>query len=80
MEKKSRRENFFLDNDLDENIVVVRGTIKMSWVFIGLSILINIHTRKGRKGMWRILVMDGVSKHVHEEFIHLLILDYLGCF
>lgn len=70
---KSHLEKFFLYNDLDGKVAIaVSGTgynndeLSLHWLEH-----FDKHTRKKRKGVWRTLVMDGASSHVHEEFIRL---------
>ncbi len=70
---KSHLEKFFLQNDLDGKVAMAISDTGYNNDELSLHWLEHFdkHTRKKRKGVWRILVMDGASSHVHEEFIRL---------
>ena len=70
---KSHLEKFFLQNDLDRKVAMAFSDTGYNNDELSLHWLEHFdkHNCKKRKGVWRILVMDDASSHVHEEFIRL---------
>ena len=68
---KSHLEKFFLPNDLDGKVATAVSDTGYNNDELSLHWLKHFdkHTRKKRKGVKRMLVMDGASSHVHETFI-----------
>ncbi len=68
---KSYLEKFFLQNDLDRKVAMAVSDTEYNNDELSLHWLENFdkHTRKKRKGVWRIFVIDCESSQVHEEFI-----------
>ncbi len=73
LSRKSHLEKSFLNNDLHKNVTM--AVSDTGYNNDELSLHCDEHfdknTRKKRRGVWKILVMDGASSHVHEEFIRL---------
>lgn len=68
---KSRLEKLFLCNDLDGNVTMAVSNTRYNNDELSLHghEHFDKNTWKKRKGVWRILVMDGASSHIHEKFI-----------
>ncbi len=70
---KNHLEKFFLQNNLDGKVAMAVSDTGYNNDELSLHWLEHFdkHNCKKRKGVWRILVMDDASSHVHEEFIRL---------
>lgn len=73
LSRKNHLQKFFLYNDLDRNIAIVVSNTGYNNNELSFYWLENFdkNTWKKKKKMWRMLVMDGTSSHIHEEFIWL---------
>lgn len=64
-------ENWFEKNDLDDDVAVAVSDSGYSNDEISLEWLEHFdkHTRKKKKGVWRMLIMDEAKSHTQSEFV-----------
>lgn len=68
---KQHLEKWFEGNNLDNDVAFAMNDSSYSNDEISLEWLEHFdrHTRKKKKGVWRVLIMDGAKSHTHSEFV-----------
>lgn len=71
LSEKQHLEKYFEENNLEDNVYLAVSDSGYSNDEIGVQWLeyFNKCTWKKRKGAWKMLIMDGASIHINEEFL-----------